>query len=219
MPVRDRDPNFRPFRRPSPRKEPRSTLLFSILVPGQASSDVMAFRHGRPPRAARPSRPRAAVFRARGLLVRPETMRSSTSVSHACGLTPFSLALAFVPPSAAATTVTLTAEEAQHVHDAVTSAVAELWLRSRPIRRPVCLLWRRHPATLVVRAARSSAGSLRRGPNLCNSARAGGSRRRCARRLPTRQPSLSSPAPSPGPAHPWHPSPNPPAGTPGPNAS
>ena len=28
------------------------------------------------------------------LLIRPETMRSSTSVSHACGLTPFSLALA-----------------------------------------------------------------------------------------------------------------------------
>ena len=36
------------------------------------------------------------------------------------------LATRFMPPSAAVITVTLTAEEAQHVHDAMTSAVGYL---------------------------------------------------------------------------------------------
>src|SRR5215217_2501895 len=72
----------------------RATLLDSALSLSQASSD----RHGVQASTATASR---SAFQAQGssrssswALVWPETMRSSTSVNHACGSTPFSLAVA-----------------------------------------------------------------------------------------------------------------------------
>ena len=72
----------------------RTAAGYPFANPPQALSDPLAFRNLRQPRAAWPARSRAAGARARAP-VRLETMRSSTSVSHACGSTSAEL----LPPS------------------------------------------------------------------------------------------------------------------------